>query len=77
MAWIATNGNGKEFLFEKNLIEVDMVNMDIGILHILVLVVVFLYLMAASRSSLEGIYLLLMNQLNLKKNSYERNQIQS
>lgn len=62
MAWVATNANGKEFLFEKNLIEVDMVNMDIGILHILVLVVVFLYLMAASRSSLEGIYLLLMNQ---------------
>lgn len=41
--------------------------MDIGILHILVSVVVFLYLMAASRSSLEENCLLPMNLSNLDR----------
>ena len=62
MAWVATNGNGKEFLFEKKPYEVDMENMDIGILHILVSVVVFLYLMEVSRSSSEKSYLGAMSQ---------------
>lgn len=44
--------------------------MDIGILHILVSEVVFLYLMEALRNSSEETYLGVMSQSNLKKNNY-------
>ena len=54
------------FFLKRNHTEVDVENMDIGILHILVSVVVFLYLMEASS---EEIYLFPMSQSNLKKNS--------
>ena len=62
----------RNFFLKKNLIEVDVVNMDIGILHILVSEVVFLYLMEVSRNSPEEIYLGKTNLSNLKKNSYDR-----
>lgn len=56
MAWVAVNADVRNFFSERNHTEVDMENMDIGILHILVSVVVFLYLMAALRSSSEENY---------------------
>lgn len=43
----------RNFFLKRNQTEVDVVNMDIGIIHILVSVVVFLYLMEVSRNSSE------------------------
>jgi hypothetical protein len=43
----------RNFFLKRNHTEVELENMDIGILHILVSVVVFLYLMEVSRSSSE------------------------
>lgn len=62
MAWVATNGMVRNFFLKRNHTEVDVENMDIGILHILVSVVVFLYLMEVSRSSSEESYLGAMSQ---------------
>lgn len=62
MAWVATNAMVRNFFLKRNHTEVDMENMDIGILHILVSVVVFLYLMEVSKSSLEENCLLAMSQ---------------